>query len=148
MDTREALQHLQQSGYKATPQRRTLIKILSAASRPKTAQEICQELQKTFPEISLDTVYRNLRLLVELGLVSQIRAGTPHNDCFELLHEHHYHLVCLGCGEITCLPDCPVAGWMPPKKVLGQFKVTGHFFELHGYCSRCQERNYQKQKLR
>jgi Fe2+ or Zn2+ uptake regulation protein len=145
--SKEILQHLQQKGYRATPQRRALINILSLTTRPITAQEICRKLQINFPGISIDTIYRNLRLLVELGLVGLIRAGTAHNDCFELLREHHYHLVCLDCGEITCLPGCPVASWEPPKQILGQFKVTGHSFELHGYCTRCQEYSRNKNKV-
>lgn len=138
------LKTIKRAGYKATPQRRALVNLLLAAGKPLTVAEICHVLQREFPDISSDTVYRNLRLLVDLGLAAQIRAGTAYNDCFEILTEHHYHLVCLGCGAITCLPDCPVSDWQPPAEKLGNFQVTGHSFEIHGFCGRCRQRGLNK----
>lgn len=131
------LESIKKAGYKITPQRRAIIEILLQAARPLTVAEISQKLQPLFPDTSQDTVYRNLRLLTELGLVAQIRSSTAYSDCFELLKEHHCHLVCLGCGTITCLPGCPVHGWQPPAHISEDFLVTGHLFELHGYCRRC-----------
>ncbi|MDN5293439.1 MAG: hypothetical protein PWQ91_798 [Eubacteriales bacterium] len=138
MSVTHILESIKKAGYKITPQRRAIVQILLKAAKPLTAAEISQQLQPLFPDTSQDTVYRNLRLLAELGLVAQIRSSTAYSDCFELLKEHHCHLVCLGCGNITCLPGCPVDGWQPPSHVLGDFWVTGHSFEVHGYCSRCQ----------
>ncbi|MBC7343247.1 MAG: transcriptional repressor [Clostridia bacterium] len=138
MAASRVIDELKEAGYKLTPQRREIVRILGQATKPITAQEVCTQVQAVFPDTSLDTVYRNLRLLVDLDLVTQIRSGTCHSDCFELVRQHHYHLVCLRCGSITCLPGCPVANWQPTQEELNGFQVIKHSFELHGYCSKCQ----------
>lgn len=133
--TREILKTLKESGYKITPQRREIIRILCSASRPQSAYEIYRGVQGSFPEVSLDTVYRNLRLLCKLGLALQIAAGSAHSDLFELSTDHHHHLVCVECGLTYCLPGCPLAGLE-----VGEFKVLNHVLEVYGLCADCQEK--------
>jgi len=138
------LECVKKAGYKVTVQRRVIVETMAKAARPVTVAELTDELRPLLPETSQDTVYRNLRLLGELGLVVRIRSGTIYSDCFELVDERHHHLVCLGCGSVTCLPGWPINGWEPPADLVGDFRVTGYSFEVYGYCARCRRESRDK----
>jgi Fur family peroxide stress response transcriptional regulator len=63
---------------------------------------IYTDLKEEHPELSLGTVYRNLRLLEELG---KVRRVTNHqgNDRYDAICGNHAHFLCQGCGAITDL---------------------------------------------
>ncbi len=137
---------VKRDGFRLTPQRCHILKALAEAGRPQTAAEIHRRLGQECPELGLDTVYRNLRLLTALGVVNKIatargaaggRKAGQRADLFEVAEDHHHHRVCLGCGDIACLPGCPlpVAGAWSCSHT--GFRVTGHVFEVYGYCARC-----------
>lgn len=130
---------LRQRGYRRTPQRESIVGILWESEEPLTAREVHERVRGSFPHVSLDTVYRNLELLREAGLVSQINLQSRESARFELLRsgEHHHHLVCLQCGESVCLPACPVDLSELERRHAGDFVVTNHAFELYGYCKSC-----------
>ena len=52
------------------------------------------------------TVYRALDLLSGLGLVRRLDLGD--GPRYELAEDHHHHLICEGCGEITEFDECPL----------------------------------------
>jgi Fe2+ or Zn2+ uptake regulation protein len=124
-------------GYKLTPQRIKLIHILAEAKKPANAGEIYQEATKFFPGISQETVYRNLKLLTNLGLISISNISNRNAEAFEI-SKHHHHLVCLSCGKVICLDVCPVeANAVLPEAIVHDFKVISHTLEFYGFCSKC-----------
>lgn len=135
-----AIAKLQELGIRITPQRREILKALLKAGAPLTAREIADRVQKTYPQISMDTVYRNLTMLAQVGLVNQINLQNRESSRFEFQGdgEHHHHVVCLDCGVTYCIDVCPV----PVTTVLPQedpgFRVVSHAFEIYGYCAACQ----------
>lgn len=132
------LQDLRDRGFRLTPQRERIVAILWSSTTPLTAREVHEEVQKDFPNVSLDTVYRNLQLLRETGLAGQINLQHRESARFELQRDgHHHHLVCLDCGEAACLYDCPI-DLDAVKEAMPDFKVIDHAFELYGYCAKCQ----------
>ena len=134
----EVLEQLKERGYRRTPQRECIVGILWESGVPLSAREVHERVRATFPHVSLDTVYRNLELLREAGLVSQINLQSRESARFELLKgEHHHHLVCLECGESVCLPACPVDLHELERRHAGEFTVINHAFELYGYCKSC-----------
>lgn len=133
------LEQLKKKGYRRTPQRERIVEILWESEAPLTARALHEKVRAVFPHVSLDTVYRNLELLREAGLVSQINLQSRESARFELQKggEHHHHLVCLGCGDSICLPLCPIDLSELTEKHAGEFTVTNHAFELYGYCKDC-----------
>lgn len=133
------LQQLKDKGYRRTPQRERIVEILWESDEPLTARTLHEKVKAVFPHVSLDTVYRNLELLREAGLVSQINLQSRESARFELQKEgeHHHHLVCLGCGDAICLPACPVDLDQLCAQHADEFTVTSHAFELYGYCKDC-----------
>jgi Fur family peroxide stress response transcriptional regulator len=101
------------------------------------AEWIYERVKKQIPDISLGTVYRNLKLLKELGAIREV--GLSGGIChYEIETPPHYHFRCEVCGTIIDLDervDRSVANRVEKKT---GFKVTGQNLELSGLCLKCQ----------
>ncbi|HMM21004.1 MAG TPA: Fur family transcriptional regulator [Selenomonadales bacterium] len=131
------LQKLREKGYKMTPQRRAVVTALLECGEFPSAQTILEHVKHTLPDVSLDTIYRNLALLVELGLVQEIHLRGRESNVFELTVTHHHHLVCLSCGKTLCLDHCPIDHRDVAKAAKQGFEIVSHSLEFYGYCRTC-----------
>jgi Fe2+ or Zn2+ uptake regulation protein len=136
MEMEEILERLRDQGLRLTPQRIALIQSLARGKKHKTAEEIHQEMQASQPGIALGTVYRNLGLMVEKRLVNRLDWG-ENCSLFELNLEHHHHLICLRCGEMVDVPECPVEEYVRTAGSKDGFKVMEHHLKLYGICKSC-----------
>lgn len=125
---------------KLTPQRLEIVRILVEATEPLSAQEVTQAVRAVHPNVSLDTVYRNLAMLSEAALVNQINLQNRESTRYEFQGEggHHHHFVCLGCGKSFCVESCPTPEVQSRPTEDPNFRVVGHAFEVYGYCTGCQ----------
>lgn len=124
---------------RSTEQRQLIQEILQQADGHLDADEIYQQARLRSPRISLSTVYRNLQVFKELGLVEEHQFGN--RRCYEPAPQtEHQHLVCLGCGRVLEF-KCPSTAKLKSriKKEEG-FRVTEAEVRLAGYCLECQER--------
>lgn len=122
---------------RSTEQRHLLQEILRQADRHLDADEIYQMARRRSPSISLSTVYRNLRVFKNLGLVEQHQLSNRY--FYEIATRgRHHHLVCLGCGRVFEF-NCPSTEHLKSRisKEEG-FKVTETDVRLTGYCPDCQ----------
>ncbi|MDY0322475.1 MAG: Fur family transcriptional regulator [Candidatus Carbobacillus sp.] len=135
MTVEEALQMLQRKGFKYTGKREMLIRILDREDRYVTAKELLEEMQEAYPELSFDTIYRNLGLFHELGIVSVTELSGERRYRMRCnLPEHHHHMICLICGKTREIKACPLdAMWGDPDN----FQIIDHKFEVYGYCQAC-----------
>jgi Fe2+ or Zn2+ uptake regulation protein len=101
-----------------------------------TADQIYDEVRKKIPNISKGTVYRNLKVLQEMGLISEL----SHNGTvsrFEVKQESHYHFRCEKCGRVFDI-DQPVDKELDRKVALRTgFKISHHQLEFRGLCHDC-----------
>ena len=136
-----SLMVLREKGYKITPQRRAVIQALAACGKFSTAQQVMAGVKKTQPDVSLDTIYRNLTLLAELGIVHEIHRHT--GDLYELVvpGDHHHHFVCTQCGQAECIDFCPLASVYTEAAERSEFMITGHIFEIYGLCKNCRRKD-------
>jgi len=122
-----------------TEQRQLIQDILQHTDGHLDADEIYQCARLKSPGISLSTVYRNLQMFKELGLIEEHQFGS--RRCYEAApRAKHHHLVCLGCGRVFEF-KCPSTERLKSRisKEEG-FKVTEAEVRLAGYCPECQER--------
>lgn len=135
---------LKAKGYKITPQRRAVLMAINTCEKFPTVHQILEVVHQQQPDVSLDTVYRNLALLTELGLVHEIHrsAGTVY-EAVEPGH-HHHHLVCTECGKTECLDICPMNTIYEKEAEKRGFLVTGHSFEVYGLCWSCRHKAAKK----
>ncbi|HLA83063.1 MAG TPA: Fur family transcriptional regulator [Thermoleophilia bacterium] len=108
--THHAARTLQEQGYRLTPQRTMVWDVLRARDSHLSAEQICTQVQQTFPHVNLSTVYRTLELLVGLGLVRETLLG-PGTRFFEVEEEvPHHHLVCEACGTVVHIHNEDLVG--------------------------------------
>lgn len=135
----EYIRLLRANGCKITPQRRAVLAALLACGRFPTAQEVWEHVRRENPDVGFDTVYRNLNMLVALGVVSQISVPGRDGNIFELVQvgHHHHHAICLKCGKAACLEYCPIIDRDAEKAVEAGFTITSHALQFFGYCREC-----------
>ena len=133
------LVRLKKEGYKLTKQRQQILDVMLQSKTRLTAQEIYKQLQRRELSVSLDTVYRNLRLLSAIGIVQQISLQS--GALYELMQEeHHHHLVCVDCEKIVCISACPVMPSYLKDADAAGFDILGHNLELYGRCNDCRSK--------
>lgn len=132
---------LRGKGHKITPQRRAVINALLECEQFPTAMQLLDYVKKSQPDVSLDTVYRNLNLLKELGIVNEIQTGNQDGNRFEILTNghHHHHVICLACGKVQCLDFCPIDINEVEQVEKKGFVIVSHSLEFYGYCQKCQK---------
>lgn len=116
-------------GYKATPQRVAVLEALAADQHQSMA-----EIRERCPRVGMVTVYRTLDLFSELGLVRRIELGD--GPRYELAEDHHHHLICESCGDVSEFEECPLDPARLPSETSG-FEVRSHSLEVYGLCARC-----------
>ena len=101
-----------------------------------TADVIFAELRERNPNISLATVYRNLRLLSEQGTIQKIGfvSGADHFDPNAL---PHYHFVCNHCGRVIDVPMEVAEHLNEQAQRYISGKVMSHELVFHGLCEEC-----------
>ncbi len=120
---------IRDSGYKATPQRLAVLEAVAAEQH-----QSLEGIRARCPGVGMVTVYRALDLLSGLGLVRRLDLGG--GACYELAEDHHHHLICEGCGDITEFEQCPVDLRDLPTAA-SDFEVRAHSLEVYGTCSAC-----------
>lgn len=123
-----------------TTGRRQLVDLLADLGRPVTTYELLEAQ----PKLTQSSVYRNLVMLADLGVVQRV-AGVDDRQRYELAEEiigHHHHLVCINCGGVE---DFTVgAGAERSLEALFEqavdgtgFRPSSHRLDLLGTCGRC-----------
>ena len=123
-----------------TKQREAILRLLRSARSHYTADQIYDEVRRELPNISKGTIYRNLKILQQMGLVSELSLNGSLSR-FEAKRENHYHFRCERCGKVFDL-DEPVNLELNQRisKKTG-FQVTHHQTEFQGLCRDCQQKS-------
>ena len=125
-----------QAKLRMTRQRRAILEALAKVRTHPTADEVCRMVRRRLPRISLGTVYRNLELLSERGLIGKLEAGGSRRR-FDAEVREHYHVRCLRCGrvaDVSARPAIPSA-----RAIRGEsgYEIVGHRLEWVGLCPKC-----------
>jgi Fur family peroxide stress response transcriptional regulator len=126
-----------EKGLKITPQRLAVYEILLRRKDHPTVEEIYEEVKKTYPFVSLATVYRTVETLEELGFIKRV-AYWGSSVRYDANVQEHDHLVCVMCGAILDLKAD--AGCRVPEEVNG-FKVLSRSLYIYGVCPSCQKKD-------
>jgi len=121
-----------------TRQRRLVYETIRATTSHPTADWIFDRVRTTMPKISLGTVYRNLSVLRDEGLVREI-FGTDRRAHYDANTMQHAHFICSECGAITDLHGIPEYEWRALKELVG-CEVTELRIEFAGVCAACRHR--------
>ena len=110
-----------------TPQRLTVLRALAAGQH-----QSLEEIRARCPEVGLVTIYRTLDLFSEIGALRRLDLGDGRR--FELAENHHHHLICESCGDVSEFDECPLD--LRLLQVEG-FEVSSHSVEIYGRCTVC-----------
>lgn len=122
--------------YKRSRQRERILQTLRSTKSHPTAAWIYDALKSEFPDLSLGTVYRNLNILREQGLLRVLQSGSTF-DRFDAELSDHYHFICERCGAVSDI-HIPLEENLEAaaSKVLG-LPVHGHRLDFYGICAEC-----------
>lgn len=126
-------------GQRMTSQRRLLLNIIRGANGHLDADELFRQAKEKDPRISLSTVYRNLSLLKEVGLVAERHLGEDHHHYEINVAPHHHHLVCVECGEVFEFESQLAEKMKDTVEEASHFKVTHIEINMQGYCENCKK---------
>lgn len=103
-----------------------------------TAGTVYQQVRRKNPKISLGTVYRNLNVLSEMGMLRKISMPVG-SDRFDGRLDDHDHMVCTCCGRVFDL-ECGALEELDRQILdLQGFEVRGRHLLLTGLCRECRE---------
>ena len=133
---KDALDTLKKSGIRITPQRNAILEYLITSKSHPTADEIYKSLSGNFPNMSVATVYNNLRVFLGVELIKELTYGDA-SSRFDFVTHDHYHIICNECGKIV---DFHYPGLEEVEQLASHitgFKVDSHRLEVYGTCPAC-----------
>ena len=133
---------LKDNALKFTIQREVILQTLYKSDEHLTPESLHHLLQNNFPDlkIGIATVYRTLALLEDSDMVTSLSFGAQGKK-YELgAKEHHDHMICTSCGDITEFVDEEIENRQDAiAKELG-FKISDHSMQIYGICKNCQKK--------
>ncbi|MCU1321741.1 MAG: ferric uptake regulator, Fur family [Acidobacteriaceae bacterium] len=125
-------------GIAVTHQRQILYEVMQGMHGHPSPEEIYAEVKRQVPSISLATVYKNIHLFVESGVLREVSLHHG-SQRVEMNRDEHHHLVCSKCKSISDI-DEKVLGVLPKRrKLAGGFLVERYAVDVIGLCANCQQ---------
>lgn len=138
----KAYKILADKAYKTTEPRRVLIEFLDDdKNKHLSCDEIYDRISKDYPNMGIATIYRNMQLFEELGIVTKLTLddGVSRYELANLekdVHQHH-HLVCLNCNKLIEVKEDLLGALEVEIEQEHDFKIVDHDLKFYGYCSKC-----------
>ena len=132
------IQQLRDRGYRVTPQRRLVLEAVARADHHVSAEEIYVYACSRCPRVSRSTIYRALKLLQGLDLVTEADLGDRRVRYHFGAKGQHHHLVCLKCGTVTELDQALLASLAMTLRQNYHFQPRMSHLTFFGHCAQCQ----------
>lgn len=123
-----------------THQREVILDELNRNKSHPTADELYERIKKKLPRVSLATVYRNLEILSEAGLIKKLEISGRQKR-FDWDPGDHDHVFCTKCQRIDNIitPSAPALD-VEPEQGKG-YQITGCRIEFFGLCPSCRKQH-------
>ncbi len=123
-----------EANMRLTPQRIEVLKMIASVTSHPNAEMVYDEVRKVMPTISLDTVYRTLASLEELGLIFKVDNELPKTR-YDADLSPHCHFICTKCGAVC---DIFLDEYIKAPEGCEQYgKVLQTNFQIKGICKNC-----------
>jgi Fur family ferric uptake transcriptional regulator/Fur family peroxide stress response transcriptional regulator len=130
---------LKQSDLKATFQRMNILSVIDKYGH-MSVDDIYAEVIKVHPSLSLATIYKNIILMVEKGVLVEVPI-VGRKSKYELSKADHMHLVCTECGMVEdkqCIGEADAVFESLTQEE--HFKLNKRQVNLYGVCKNCQNK--------
>jgi Fe2+ or Zn2+ uptake regulation protein len=121
---------------KNSKQRTIILEALRLNCNHPTADEIYKMIHNEHPNISLATVYRNLNLLTELGIIKKIPIASS-SDRFDATMTEHYHVHCRKCGSVQDFFYEDFSASKAAIEAITDYEVIHQDLVFTGICPQC-----------
>lgn len=140
-NTDKILENLREKGHRITSQRKQLLSFFYTLDKNEhlNAEELHKKLINANIKISLATLYRSLKFLVENHFIRELDFGEDHKH-YELFQKNrqHHHLICNKCGSTSDFKDEKmikyINNFISTQK---EFEVMDYEFKVFGVCMKC-----------
>lgn len=135
MNIEKAMERLKENDHKITDRRERILTFFYTDDRYHTAKDLYDYMESFYKGISFDTVYRNLHLFQELGILETTELNSEKHFRMNCAEHHHHHFICNDCGGTEKINFCPMDYL---KSIFKNYDVKDHKFEVYGLCPTCQ----------
>ncbi len=135
----QILKALKDQGYRLTPQRLALLKIIAESKNHPDAEQIYEQMKADFPSTSLATIYKTLTLLKEMGEVLELNFATVGSHYDGNKPYPHPHVICTRCGQILDPESADLAEISREMARRTGYQITHHQLNFFGLCPQCQQ---------
>ncbi|MDR3596392.1 Fur family transcriptional regulator [Clostridium sp.] len=122
---------------KLTPQRLAVYNYLLNTTSHPSADVIYTDIHIQYPTMSLATVYKALKTLVDVELIQEINVGEG-NFRYDGNSAPHPHLQCLGCGRVDDFKDLSLDNLNSLAEEHTDYQIITNKIYFYGYCTNCQ----------
>ncbi len=129
---------LRSSGFRLTHQRLEVVREVASTDAHPDADRVFRRVRERVPTISLDTVYRTLGTLADLGLVNRV-SGVTGAARYDANTAQHHHFICTECGLIRDIESDELDGLGVPVRATELGQVDGIEVRFRGVCRECAE---------
>jgi Fur family transcriptional regulator, ferric uptake regulator len=130
---------LERDGYRLSGPRSAVVETLAALGCSVTAKEIADRLHERGQDVGVASIYRTLELLDKLRLARRVDAaeGVARYEPIDPSGDHHHHLVCENCGEVSAFEDGELERAIQRVSDRVDFVIDAHDVTLRGECPAC-----------
>lgn len=126
-------------GIKLTHQRREIFRAVISTEDHPDAESVYRRVRKRIPTVSLDTVYRNLRLLADHGLISVVGMSQDRVRFDGNITPHH-HFTCIQCGMVRDFVSPSFSALEIPDGARAFGAPLSLHLEVKGVCTACRRK--------
>lgn len=139
----QLVERMRQADLRLTKQRLAMANLVTLWQRPFTSTELILDLRRSGMGVHRATVFRDLNLLCEKGILREVKTANQKGRFFALAHDRSGHfLVCERCNrvtEVTAGEMLPVLKqWTELASAAKGWRVRTHEVESYGLCPECQ----------
>jgi Fur family transcriptional regulator, peroxide stress response regulator len=132
-------------GVKLTHQRMIIFQEVSESIEHPNAESVYKSVRKKLPMVSLDTVYRTLWMLQDLGLIHIL--GGRDRVRFDGNMKPHHHFVCNECGLMRDFHSEEFSRLKIPKEIKDLGNGETMHIEIRGTCAECSKKSKTRSKM-
>jgi len=129
-----------------TAQCSAILGVLGRSTRFLTAQDIYSQMRTHGVPVGLTTVYRHLQKLSDAGTIHSVQMADRQTAYRLCSSDHHYHIVCVGCGAGVEIPAGEFGDWADAEARRRGFSDVTHSVEIRGMCPACLQRKADVQR--
>lgn len=130
-------------GIRLTPQRIEIFRAVASDLKHPDAETVHRIVHARMPTVSLDTVYRTLWMLSDMGLVSTLGIRRERVR-FDANPKEHHHFVCVQCGATRDFESAELHALRLPDTVRALGSVLSTHIEARGVCENCARKRSRK----